>query len=32
MDDFQVHEQFPKDQQGIQDDQADNQDLSEEKN
>jgi len=32
MDDFQVHEQLAEDQQGIQDHQADNQDLSEEKN
>lgn len=32
MDDFQLHKQLPKDQQGIKDDQADNHDLSEEKN
>lgn len=32
MDDFQVHKQFPKNQQGIQDYQTDNQDLLEEKN
>lgn len=32
VDDLQVHKQFPKDQQGIHDDQEDNRNLSEEKN
>lgn len=32
MDDFQIHKQFPKNQHGIQDHQADNPNLLKEKN